>query len=408
MPAASALVFNRLVNAPPAEAFRAFTHATALRDWLCTAAQVEARPGGRLYLWWAEGTAVSGRFTKVEPGHRLAGAWESARTPGPVTFQAAFKAKKSGTAVTVTLAGFGAGAKWRAARAQWTAVWEFGLENLASVVETGIDLRLARRPRLGIFIGEFSPAIAQQLGVPVKAGVRLEGTAEATGARAAGLQKDDVLIALNGKKLASPESFGAALQGLRAGDRPKVVFYRGAQKQTVPLELSRFPIADLPATGAELAAQVRRLHKQVDAALAQAVAGLTEAQAERRPAAPEWSAKELIAHFILTERDYQSWAADMLNDAPVNDDLQFRPNVDIRVAALVARLGSVAALRKELTRAEAETAALLEALPAAFVNGRKHLYRRLAQWALEVTPGHWNDEHAEQMRRTVTAAQAAG
>lgn len=405
MPASSTLKFKHLVNAPPAEAFRAFVHATALRDWLCNAAQTDPRPGGRLFLWWDDAYSVASTFTKFEPDKRLAFGWNAAREPGPMTVQVTFTEKKGGTQVGVTHGGLGAGAKWKPTRQSLERNWPQSLENLGSFLESGVDLRFARRPRLGIFIGEFSPQIAQQLGVPAKAGVRLEGAAEGSGARAAGLLKDDVLVSLNGHKLAGIESFGAALQGLQAGDKPNVVFYRGAQKQTVPLELSRFPIPELPAAGAELAAAVRKLQADVRAAIAQAVAGLTEAQAERRPAENEWSAKEMIAHFILTERDYQSWAADMLNDRAVNDDLQMRPNVNQRVGALVRRLGSVAALCEELARAQAETADLLEALPEGFVRNRKHLYRRLAQWALEVTPGHWQEEHAEQMQRTVEAAK---
>ncbi len=33
--------FKRTVNASPLETYRAFTHTTALRDWLCDAAQAD-------------------------------------------------------------------------------------------------------------------------------------------------------------------------------------------------------------------------------------------------------------------------------------------------------------------------------------------------------------------------------
>jgi hypothetical protein len=59
---ASVLTAKRNVNVPPAEVYRAFTHATALRDWLCDAAQTEARKGGRLYLWWNSGVYASGAY----------------------------------------------------------------------------------------------------------------------------------------------------------------------------------------------------------------------------------------------------------------------------------------------------------------------------------------------------------
>jgi uncharacterized protein YndB with AHSA1/START domain len=37
------LKFKRTISASPAEVFRAFTHPTALRDWLSNAAQADAR-----------------------------------------------------------------------------------------------------------------------------------------------------------------------------------------------------------------------------------------------------------------------------------------------------------------------------------------------------------------------------
>jgi len=36
-------------------------------------------------------------------------------------------------------------------------------------------------------------------------------------------------------------------------------------------------------------------------------------------------------------------------------------------------------------------------LPRDFVTERKHLYRRFAGWIVEVTPGHFDQEHAEQL-----------
>lgn len=407
MPSAQPLKFTQLVNAPPAEAFRAFTHATCLRDWLCDAAQTDPRAGGRLYLWWADGYAVAGVYARFEPGKRLTLAWHSPQEPAATQVDVTFKARGEATLVTVTHTGLGGGPKWRATLQSLKRAWPASLENLGSVLTTGVDLRQARRPRLGVFFGDFNAEIARQLGVPTAKGVRLAGTAEGSGARAAGLLKDDVLVALNGKPLTDFDSFGPALHGLQAGDQPKVVFYRGAKKHTTPLELSRFPIPEAPATGAALAHQVRGLQAKLDAAIARSVAGLTEAQAGFRPAVNEWSANELIAHFILCERDYQGWVADMLNDVVVEDWLQMRPNVLPRVRALAARLKTTRALRTELKLAEAETAALLEALPADFIQRRPHLYRRAALWALEIVAGHWDSEHAEQMRLTVEAAQRA-
>lgn len=405
MPKTQTLKVACTVAAPAAEAFRAFIHPTALRDWLCNGAQVDAREGGHIQLRWEDAFYMSGTFRKLEPNKRLVFTWAGYLDPAPTLVTVAFKETARGTQVTVARSGFGTNRLWAGARNGFTEHWPGFLENLKSLLETGVDLRFARRPRLGIGIDEFNAEIAKQMGVPVSQGVRLSGTAEGTGARAAGLQKDDVLVALNGKKLTDWNSFGPALAGLKAGDKPKVVFYRGARKQSVALELSQFPISQIPATGAELAATMRANFKEIEVGFAQLVAGLTETQAERRPQENEWSVKELLAHFILTERDYQSWVADMLNDRAVNDDLQMRPNVNERIMAVVSRFQTVAALRAELSAASAETANYVEAFPAYFTQHRKHLYRRAAQWQVEYTPAHFYEEHSEQFKTTLEAVK---
>jgi hypothetical protein len=112
-----------------------------------------------------------------------------------------------------------------------------------------------------------------------------------------------------------------------------------------------------------------------------------------------------VAHFVLMEHDYQSWVADMLNDTPVEDWLQMRPNVQPRITALTARLSTLPALLEELERAQEETAAMIESLPASFTRDRQHLYRRAALWAVENVPSHYYEEHKEQFQAAIEAAK---
>ena len=44
---------------------------------------------------------------------------------------------------------------------------------------------------------------------------------------------------------------------------------------------------------------------------------------------------------------------------------------------------------------------LAERLPRDFVTKRKHLYRRLAGRIFEITPGHWDDDHLEQIKNAI-------
>ena len=57
------------IQVSPKMAYRAFTNATSLREWLCDVATVEPRPNGRIYLWWngdsfRVGTILKQRKTK--------------------------------------------------------------------------------------------------------------------------------------------------------------------------------------------------------------------------------------------------------------------------------------------------------------------------------------------------------
>ncbi len=400
------LTFKRIIHVPPAEVYRAFVHATALRDWLCHAAQADARPGGRLYLWMRGGFYATGEFVKLEPGKKLVFTWLGRGEPAPTRVRVSFDAHADGTRLTLKHEQVGSGVKWNKTIQEISAGWTESLENLQSVLETGIDLREARLPRLGILIGEFNAEIAAKLGAPVKAGIRLEGTAEGTSARAAGLQKDDVIVKLGGKQAVDFPTLNAALQGRHAGDQVQVAFYRGSRKMAVTMDLGARPVPQVPATAAELAEIVRRNYAEINAQVTKLLAGVSESEAAHRPAPEAWSLHELVAHFIACERDFQSWVADMLNDNVVGDSMEYRPNVNERLRVMVARYGTLAALMDELVQSQAETAALLAALPATFV-ARKHLYRRVAAWMTLYVPVHYREEHWGQMQAALQSARNA-
>jgi uncharacterized protein YndB with AHSA1/START domain len=392
---------TRNIHAAPAEVCRGFTHATLLRDWLCNASSVEAVIGGHLFLRWRDGRTVTGTYEQIDPPQEVRFTWLDTDLQAPTVITAICTSEGGGSLLTLEQTG----KIGRARRAAIEAFWQESLENLASVLETGIDLRFARRPYLGIGMDEFTPQAAQKLGVPVNAGVLLASTAEGSGARAAGLQKGDVLVSLNGQPLAGPHSFDAALRGLKAGDQPVVEYYRGPEKHSAPLTLGAFPIPVLPASASELADKVRELNAEIMAAIRKQVEGLSEQQANARPAEGEWSVNELVAHFVLAQRDYQSWVADMINDVPIEDWLMNRSNLRARITALTARLPGLPALLDELVQAQAETATMIAAFPESFVRQRQHLYRRAAGWEIQEIPDHYYQEHREQFRKTIEAAR---
>ena len=240
--------------------------------------------------------------------------------------------------------------------------------------------------------------------VPVAYGVPLEGTAEGTGARAAGLQKDDVIVSLAGKRIVNVGSFDGVLDGHLAGDRVPVVYYRDGAKRRAMLELSARPLPQVMPL-ADLVETTRKNYKGVNAQLAALLEGVTEAEAEFRPAPDEWNVKEIIAHLIACERDLQTWISNMVRDNLINEGLEASPNVTPRLQAIVKRYPTLPALSRELERAEKETLAFVAALPPEFVD-RKPLYVRVSNWLTDFVANHLNDEHGEQFRSTIQRARA--
>ena len=393
------LKIQRAVNATPAAAYRAFTSALALREWLCNDAQVEARKGGRLYAWWDSGYYAAGQFFAANPDKKLAFTWRGRGEPESTQVQITFTPRTGGGAtVAVIHSGIWSGRQWAEAVAEFKKGWEVALANLQSVLETGQDLRFVRRPMLGISLGDFNSATAARLGVPVNEGALVESALPGMGAHAAGLQKNDVIVSLGRSKVRSWNSLGPILQNYQGGDRVVVTFYRGPEKLTATMELSRRPLPEIPPTAAELAEAVRQTYAKVDAALAECFAGATDAEASAKPAPAEWSAKETLAHLLTGEHDQQHWIAALVmrQDVP-----EFLDNLDARYSA-VASVYTLPAMLAALKQAEAETAALVAALPPEFVE-RKASYWRLAYNTLQ--PLYHLDGHIDQMRAALEAAR---
>jgi uncharacterized protein YndB with AHSA1/START domain len=372
------LQFERTIAAPVAEVYRAFTSATALREWFCDAAMADPKPGGRFYAWWNNGYYSSGEFKRLEPRESILFTWLGRGEPAATQVQVSFRPVGDETVVAVDHSGFSDGQEWAGTAQALQAGWENSLENLQSVLATGQDLRFVRRPMLGVFIGDFDEKIAVELGVPVKEGVRLDDTVEGMGARAAGLQKDDVVVSLAGQTITDWPSLTASLQRVHAGDEVEVTYYRGGQQKSATMTLSGRPLPAIPATAAELSQAVAALYAASGAALAQALAGVAEAEASHRPADGEWSAQETLAHLIVSERETHAWITELINDGERwSDNWANLAVVPARLQSIVSAYSTTADLLQEVQRGQATTIAMLANLPLAFV-ARKGSYWRLA------------------------------
>ena len=401
-PDTQTLKFQQTVKASPKVLYRAFTNPTDLTNWLANMATVSPEVGGRIYLWWNTGYYTSGEYTQIEPKDKVAFTWRGRGEPAASEVEINLSAKDGVTLVEIEHRGIGSSAEWDSIREETERGWQTGLENLASVFETGEDLRFTRRPMLGIIVEDFPEELAKELDMPVTKGIRIGDPIEGMGAKAAGLQNNDVIVGLAGKPVTDYSSLTNALQNCRAGDTIPVDFYRGAEKKRVEMKLSGRPIPEIPKSAEELARVVETKQDQMSSTLAGFFAELTEEEASHKPKPDVWSAKENLAHLIHGERGTQNQIADEIGGfTPHYDD--YGGNIHERVQATLAVYPTSQDLLAEFRRSCAETVAFLARLPVEFLDEHKGAYWSVAYNQLE-SDFHF-DGHLEQMRAAVQDAR---
>lgn len=381
-------------------AFEAMTKASELREWFSDEAWTEVRPGGRYEVRWSQGYRAEGKFTAIEPPHRAAFTWRGTGEPGETLVEVTVEPRDGAVGVSVVHGGFEQGDAWDHALEQAKKGWNIGLENLKSTLETGVDLRLARQPFLGIYLEPLDRERAAKEGIAVEQGIYVTDTAENSGARAAGLGKGDVIVALGGMETLDHNELTAALRAHHAGDTVTVELVRGQKRETVQVTLGERPREDLPHTADGLAQRLAERYAETDAELKAALEGVTEEEAERAPAEGEWSVKQILAHLSIVERDTQSYLASVALDGWVDSGPSNPTIIPGRLAAVLTITPTLAGLLERYLADEAETVAFLRGLPEETTRHKARFYR-LGQM-VHYQPGHTR-EHIEQIRKTTQA-----
>ncbi len=400
---ATSLKFVETISAPASQVYRAFTNATALREWLCTNASVDPKPGGRYFVAWDNGYYACGEFTKVSQDREVHFIWNGRDDPEPTRVHVNITSLDNGsTTLSLEHNGLDSTPQWEKARGEISHGWDLGIKNLISVLEKGPDLRIVNRPMLGVLFGDYNSKRAKELGVPVDTGLRVDGVVDGLGAQKAGLQKNDVIVSLNGKPTQDFPSILTILQGLQAGQEVEVGFYRGHEKKRMDMLLAHRPLPEIPATPAAFGEAIAKLNLEAAAILEEVLQGVSEEEADFKPAPEEWSIKEVLAHFIHGERDTHSYINDYVySQERVADG--YGENMPARTLATVQSYKTIPALLAALKRVEAETVFIVSHLPEHFV-ANKGSYWRLAFSMLQF-PVH-TKEHAEQIKVILAAARA--
>ena len=388
------------VLVPVKLAYRAFTNSTALREWLCDVATVEAHPNGRMYLWWRGDFYSSGHYLELDESKRVRFRWFSNVDSAPTEVTVSVSEKEGGTLVRLDHE-IPDDPAWAHKAEPFRENWADSLRNLKSVLETGIDLRIAERPMLGILPGDFTEEQARALGVPVHDGLRLDGVVDGMGAQRSGLQKDDVIVEMAGHPIRSDaNSIPTAIAGKKGGDHIKVVIYRGPEKKDIDLELSKRPMPEVPFNAKELAKRARTLYEAGLAEVEQCFENVTDEQAMTKPEPKEWSALEIIAHLIHGERFNQTFLTSLIDGYEITSD-GFGSNVDAQVAATVKANPSVALMLSALRRTVEETLAYTSLIPDEFV-ANKGSYYRFGFGLLQ--PNFHLTGHTQQIKAALSAA----
>ncbi len=382
-------------------AYRAFTNATSLREWLCDVATVVPHPHGRMYLWWAGDFYSSGHYLELEKDKRIKFRWYSNIDPAPTEVTVSFTEQDGGVNVRMDHE-VPSDEAWKKKAEGFRQNWVDSLRNLKSVLETGIDLRIAERPMLGIVPGDFTEEQAIHLGIPVRDGLRLDGTVEGMGAQRAGLQRDDLLVSMAGKPITNEfTSLQVAIAGKKGGDVIEVEYYRGAEKKTVSMELSKRPMADVPFNPVELAKQARALTDPALAEIEACFEGITDSQAMKRPAPNEWSALEVVAHLIQGERFNVNYLSSLIDGyEPTTDG--FGGNINEAVAATVKANPSIKLMMDALRRSVDEVLLYVEMIPEEFT-ANKGSYYRFGNGILQ--PNFHLNAHTQQIKEALAATK---
>ena len=391
------LVFTRMIQVPPAEVYYAFTQATAWRQWCCDLAETDPRPDGYLFIC-TEGYCALGTYTALEENQRIVFTWHGIDEP-PTLVEVTLEAKDNGTQMTFAVTNQGTAEAWAEKESIFEKAWGHALENLQAVLETGSGLQ--RRPILGVMGGQdLTPEAAAELGVPVQGGFQIFEPIEGMGAAAAGLQKDDVIVEIDGTPLPTAAAFGPVMDKHQPGDKVSIVFYRGSEQMTATLELAARPLPDVPPTAQAMVDALRDIYAQQATTLAEFLAGVQESQLTWTPDAIKWSIKHVIAHLLTTERAVHEWLARLQFGM---DTINWGSHDETWVRAIADSYPTTAALLEALQQAQTETLNIVATLPDAFV-AHKGTYTQVGATLTQGLPYH-TGIHFDQIRRALAEAQ---
>ncbi len=106
------------------------------------------------------------------------------------------------------------------------------------------DLRLGKQVKtafLGVVTQEVTPAVANQLNLKTTTGALVRSVTPNSAAADAGLKRNDVIIAVGGTAVSSPDEVGAEIRRLQPGDKVNLLVEENGNQKTVSVTLGTRP-----------------------------------------------------------------------------------------------------------------------------------------------------------------------
>ncbi len=395
------LTFTQSIQAPLAQAYYSFANKSGWLEWFSSKAGGYVSPKSVLHLMdESDEHNFALVFKQFTPDQLVSFSLIHLKSMEISEVEVAFK--ESDGQVTVTLNQTGCS---ESLQPKMVRLWEDRLENLRSVLESGKDLRLWNRPFLGVMVKDWvSPESAKQEALANDYGLLISSVFPNMGAEMSGLQDGDLIITVGSIPLRTFEDLLAAFKDYKAGDRVPIEYYRKSEKISTDLLLSAYPIPEAPSTAHDMAEKAEDFFNRVDKKLAAMFSGQSEAQAAYKPAAGEWSAKEVLAHLIAGMDDTIVWAG---TTAASREVVPWSSNYPPRLKSVLAIFPTTKDLLKELKNKHAVLAALVEEFPTEMVNRKGTMARFSMLLSLEI-PNHYKDHLAQIQTALESAADVRG
>lgn len=386
MPHENAFVYEKTIHAPADLIYRAFTSGTAFREWLCDLSTTDPEEGGWIYLIWNRGYFASGYFTELIPDKLVHFKWIGMGEPAWTQVEVVIKPiGDERFNVVLKHSGIGQGDEWIKAREEISKGWLVGLDNLKSTLEEGQDLRVVKRPLIGIYpvdLSELTQTAKEALNVPVEQGVQVRDLVSGYGADQAGIQPDDVIVAVDGQEIDGVRGLLTRMAEFSSGDTLEVTAYRGNQLKTFEIHAKPQKVEVLPETPEELAKEVENRISEALETLEGVLEGVSDIEASYSPGPEEWSSKENLVHLILSEREMHTWLNDLVAGHERIQD-EWPGNLLFRIRATLTAYPTVDDLLAEYKRSLKETVAIVAFLDQNFTR-RKTSYWRMGMELLSV------------------------